>query len=217
MKLNILYTIGLSLIFLSILAVRPTTYNSAAALLAALFLSEAVYLFGPAKNVLAKFDFPILPWIIFPIYGIILGSSLIKFYKAGRLKSMVRYLEITAVIMMALTAAYVIMGVPFEYQYKATLPFICLIMALTAYILSLSIQLYEISKRDISILKPLKAYGRFALPVYFIHYVFVITIPHILGLENTFSLNESLIFLTIFLLAGYLVLRKLEKPRKHPS
>jgi uncharacterized membrane protein len=216
MKLNILYTIGLSLIFLSVLAVSQTNYNSAASILAVLFLSEAAYLFEPAKNVLAKFDFPLLPWIIFPVYGIILGGPLIRFYKTDRLKVMVRYLQITAVLMMALTAAYVIMRIPFEFQDKATLPFICLVMALTAYILSLSVQLYEISKRDPRILKPLKVYGRFALPTYFIHHVFVITIPHILGLENSFSLNESMLFLAIFLVTGYIVLEKLEKSRKQP-
>jgi uncharacterized membrane protein len=217
MRLNILYTIGLSLIFLSILAVNPTTRNTSAALLSALLLSEAAYYFEPAKNIFAKFDFPPLPWIVFAIYGIILGDSLIKFFKEGRLGIAVGYLQATALILMALTAACVRLGIPFVYPHKSSLPFISLIMALTAYMLSLSIQIYEKSKRDPAILKPLKTFGRFALPIYFSHFIFVVTIPHILGLQNSFSLNGALVFLAVFLAASFFVLEKLEKSRKHSS
>ena len=214
MKLNILHTIGLSIIILSIVAVSPTMYNIAASLLAALLCSEAAYFLEPAKTILSRFDFPLFPWIIFVIYGMILGSSIIQFNKEGKVKIIVWYLQVSAVLLMVSTAFCIFIGIPFEYQHKITLPFISLAMALTAYILSISLLVYEIRRSDPAILRPLLTYGRFALPVYFIHYAFVITIPRIQGFENMLSLNESLYALVVFLIASYLVLRKIERSRR---
>lgn len=209
MRLNILYTTGLSIIILSILAVNLTKYNITVSLLAAMLCSEAVYLFEPAKIILDKFDFPPFPWIIFVIYGIILGDSIVRFNKEGRLKVIVGYLEFSAVILMVLTAFCMYIGIPFEYQYRITLPFILLIMCLTSYILSIFLQVYEVRRSDPAVLRPLLVYGRFALLIYFIHHVFVITIPTILGFENMLSLDESLYALVFFLIASYLILRRI--------
>lgn len=216
-KFNILYTIGLSLIFFSILAVRPSRYTTATALVAVLFLTEGARLFGPLDTILARFDFPPFPWMIFTVYGLIIGDSLVRFCKTGRLNIIVWYLEATSVLLMALTAAYIYMGIPFIYRGTATLPFISLAMAASTYLLSLFILSYEVHKFDPLILRPLKAFGRFALPVYFIHYVFVVTIPHALGFKNSLTLLESLASLAVFTMISYLAIEKANKPRKRPS
>ncbi|MEA3255004.1 MAG: heparan-alpha-glucosaminide N-acetyltransferase domain-containing protein [Candidatus Altiarchaeota archaeon] len=205
LSFNILHTIGLSIILLFILLIEPIKIKCLLSILLLIPLSHIAYKSIHMKNILDMFQFPILPWIIFVIFGIAAGSFLTDFYR-HKMNKFPRYLEFSALLSIILACALVKLGVSFNYTAYCTGPFIMLSTAAVLYTTAMFFWVYEVYKKNPVFLKPLIIYGRFAFFIYFIHHVFVYTIPDQLGFLNKFSETGSIISLLWFLIISWLAL-----------
>jgi uncharacterized membrane protein len=212
LELNILHTIGLSMILLAPAAINSSAAKSTASLMiisAASILAPSI---PPLKDILGSFLFPPLPWMTFIMLGVIVGQMLTKLQANGETKKVPQHLEIAAVILMLSALAFILLGDSFNY-YPPTWSFIALTAAMILYTLAIFYWTYEVLGKRPAILRPLETYGIFAYIVYFSHHIFVATIPKQLGLENTLSEIEVLGYMILFLLASWLILDAIQKKR----
>jgi uncharacterized membrane protein len=210
--INILHTIGLSMILLSPAAINPSAPKSAAALAGLILLSLSLPHMPQLNDALAASQFPILPWMIFTAFGLMAGQSISQLQKSGETKKVPHILEAAAVVLMLSAAALLMTGDEFRY-YPATWSYITLTTALVLYVLAVAYWAYEVLGKRLPMLRPLETYGRYAYIIYFGHHLFVATIPAQLGLLNKFTETETIGYMILFLAASFLLLDSFEKKR----
>ena len=206
--LNILYTIGLSIIFLSALSTDPRPVKCLVYALVLYIISETVIKLDAIKNFLDMFQYPVLPWTIFVIFGIAIGNYILVFQRDDRTKKLPYYLEFSAILLGILSIVFVMLGFPFRYWPYSTAPFITATTSLMLYFVAIFFWIYEVDGKNPVFLRPLIVYGRYALLLYFVHRILIVTIPELINMKNSFSETESIIALLAFLLISWLLLRK---------
>lgn len=211
-ELNILHTIGLSMILIAPAAIKPSAAKSTASLMIILAASLLAPLIPQLNDILGLFLFPPLPWMTFIMLGVIVGQMLTKLQANGEPKKVPRHLEMAAVILMLSALAFILLGEDFSY-YPPTWSFIALAAAIILYVIAIFYWIYEILGKRPAIMRPLETYGVFAYALYFSHHILVVTIPKQLNLLNTFSETEVLGYMLLFLLASWLILDALQKKR----
>jgi uncharacterized membrane protein len=211
-ELNILHTIGLSMILIAPAAINPSAAKSTASLTIIFAASILAPSIPQLKDIPGSFQFPPLPWMIFTMLGVIVGQIILRLQKNGETKKVPRHLEVAAVILLLSSLAFVLLGDSFSY-YPPTWSFIALATAIILYVTAIFYWIYEVLGKRPAILQPLETYGIFAYALYFSHHIFVATIPKQLNLLNTLSETEVLKYMLYFLLASWLALNALQKKR----
>jgi peptidoglycan/LPS O-acetylase OafA/YrhL len=204
-ELNILHTIGLSMILIAPAAINP----SAAKSIASIMIISAASILAPAipqlNDILGSSQFPPLPWMMFTMLGVIVGQIILRLQKNGETKKIPLSLEVVSFILMLSALAFILLGDSFNY-YPATWSFIALAASIILYATAIFYWIYEVLGKRPAILRPLETYGLFAYILYFSHHIFVATIPKQLNLLNKFSETEVLGYMLLFLLASWLLM-----------
>jgi uncharacterized membrane protein len=202
-KLNILYTIGLSLIMFPYLALKPNIGRCVLSVCLIYLISQAAFSYSPSEAVLSVFDFPPLPWSVFFALGIAAAGFSMK----QGIERTARVFELTAVASILSAALFLSLGDKFAYHGNCSISFIASMSTIIFFILASAIWVYEVYRKNPLVLTPLRVYGQHALFLYFIQYILVVTLPKLAGLENTFSFEATVSSLLLFLVISFLALK----------
>ena len=190
-SLNILHTIGLSIIIFSLFSVSKKIRWTILAVALMAMISPLLSDTGIEEI----FFFPILPWGLFTGLGVILGQLMITYPQAYDLDRYRKEMEAS------ITALLILSFIAFHAFYPATW---AVFAAAATFFIYLSALIYQ--KTRGAIMGPFKTYGVYAYQLYFVHLFFAVTIPGQLGMLNSLTGIETMAVLFLFLYLSWIIL-----------
>lgn len=206
--LNSLHSIGLSIILLSPIALKPTTIKCLILALAVLFLSEEAYRHDRISAVLILFQAPMFPWIIFAIIGVYAGMFFTQ-YRSDPLKVFV-HIGVLSSLLILCGVLLNYTGTSIIWGQRPSTSFIAIAAGSSIYLGAMLLFVFRIMHKKFPVFMPIAAFGRHALVMYFAHGIFLTEVVNLLGLKNKLTESYALLVLVLYIIASWVIIWYIE-------